>query len=302
MRRRFAGRRFPNKQRSACTFGEPLNEPILTHPAAAASFTVLDVRVDAVQIPDVVSIMREWIDRRDACRFIAVTGMHGVTEAQHDAQFKSILNAANLLVPDGYPLLWLGRRRGLLHLKRRVYGPELMAVFCEQTAAQGYRHFFYGGAPGVAEDLARRFASLYPGLVVAGTYCPPFRTLTPEEDHEAIAAIEQSRADVVWVGLGTPKQESWMFHHRALLRVPVLIGVGAAFDLHTQRTAQAPRFMREHGFEWLFRLLCEPRRLWKRYLVYGSEFVLRVTAESLTSKNARLADAQPPIGGNRRDK
>lgn len=287
------------KQRSV-HFGELLNEPILTHPAAA-SFTVLDVRVDAVQIPDVVSIMREWIARRDACRFIAVTGMHGVTEAQHDPEFKSILNAANLLVPDGYPLLWLGRRRGLLHLQRRVYGPELMAIFCEQTAAQGYRHFFYGGAPGVAEDLAGRFASMYPGLVVAGTYCPPFRLLTPAEDREGVAAIEQSRADVVWVGLGTPKQERWMFGHRALLRVPVLVGVGAAFDLHTQRTAQAPVCMREHGFEWLFRLLCEPRRLWRRYLVYGSEFVLLVTEESLSRKEARLAGEQGSISDNRRD-
>ena len=279
-----------------------LNRPTLMHPPALASFTVLDVRVDVVQIPDVIEIMRNWIAQRSSCRYIAVTGMHGVTEAQHDAQFKKILNAASLVVPDGYPLLWLGRKRGLSHLTRRVYGPELMAAFCGQSAPQRYRHFFYGGAPGVAEDLASRFASLYPGLEVAGTFCPPFRPLTPEEDREAIAAIERSRADVVWVGLSTPKQERWMFSHCSRLQAPVLVGVGAAFDLHTKRIAQAPVWMREHGFEWLFRLMCEPVRLWRRYLIYGSEFVLRVAAESMGAKDARLADEKAPMRNNRRNK
>jgi N-acetylglucosaminyldiphosphoundecaprenol N-acetyl-beta-D-mannosaminyltransferase len=251
------------------------------------SYKVLGVRVDVVQIPVVIARMEDWIERRNRCRYIAVTGMHGVTEAQHDRKFKDILNAAALVVPDGYPLVWLGCRKGFPQLRRRVYGPELMATFCEQTAAKGYRHFFYGGAPGVADDLAGRFAARYPGLVVAGTYCPAFRALTPEEDREAIAKIEQSHADIVWVGLSTPKQEHWMFEHRDQLRVPVLVGVGAAFDFHTERTAQAPKWMREHGFEWLFRLWREPRRLWRRYLIYGSEFAVLATLELLGLKKAR---------------
>jgi N-acetylglucosaminyldiphosphoundecaprenol N-acetyl-beta-D-mannosaminyltransferase len=249
-------------------------------------FRVLSVRVDAVQIPDVISRMEEWIARRDGCRYIAVTGMHGVTEAQHDTEFKTILNSAGLVVPDGMPLVWIGRRYGF-DMRRRVYGPELMATFCEQTASKGYRHFFYGGAPGVAEDLASRFASRFSGVVVAGTYSPPFRTLTPEEDREIIHAIEGAQADIVWVGLSTPKQERWMFEHRDRLNVPVLVGVGAAFDFHTGRIAQAPAWVGDHGLEWLFRLSVEPQRLWRRYLVYGAEFAALALLELLGLKKAR---------------
>src|SRR6267143_4057537 len=244
----------------------------------APSFSVLGVRVDAVQIPEVVARMEEWIARRERCRYIAVTGMHGVTEAQHHAQFKTILNSAGLVVPDGMPLVWIGPRQGF-DLPRRVYGPELMATFCKQTASKGYRHFFYGGAPGVAEDLASQFVSRFSGMVVAGTLRPPFRALTPEEDREIIHTIEGAQPDIVWVGLSTPKQERWMFEHRDRLNVPVLVGVGAAFDFHTGRVAQAPRWMRENGLEWLFRLASEPRRLWRRYLINGSEFAWLVLLE-----------------------
>jgi N-acetylglucosaminyldiphosphoundecaprenol N-acetyl-beta-D-mannosaminyltransferase len=212
-------------------------------------FRVLGVRVDATQISEVVQQIEAWIQRRDACRFIAVTGMHGVMEAQHDAAFKVVLNSADMVVPDGMPLVWIGRRQGF-DMPRRVYGPELMAAFCERTAAKGFRHFFYGGAPGVAEDLASQFLSRFPGTIVAGTYSPPFRPLTLEEDREIIHAIEGAHADIVWVGLSTPKQERWMFEHRDRLNVPVLVGVGAAFDFHTGRIAQAPAWMGDHGLEW----------------------------------------------------
>jgi len=206
--------------------------------------------------------------------------MHGVMEAQHDANFAAVLKAASLVVPDGMPLVWIGRRQGF-PMARRVYGPELIEAFCAQTRDRGYRHFFYGGAPGVAKDLAERFRARFPGLQVAGTFCPPFRALTADEDAKVVDLILRSRSDVVWVGLSTPKQERWMFEHRNKLEVPVLIGVGAAFDFHTGRTLQAPGWMREHGFEWLFRLCTEPRRLWRRYLVYGSEFVWLLMLESL---------------------
>ena len=242
------------------------------------SYGVLGIPVAAVQIPGVIVRMEEWIARRDVCRFIAVTDMHSVMEAQHDTDFKRMLTGADLVVPDGFPLVWMGQREGFA-LRRRVYGPELMATFCEQTARKRYRHYFYGGAPGVAEDLAARFSARFPGLRVAGTCCPPFRPLSAEEDHEQVADIERSRADIVWVGLGAPKQKRWMFEHRKRLSVPVLIGVGAAFDFHTGRVPLAPVWIREHGFEWLFRLSVEPRRLWHRYLVHGSEFAVLVALE-----------------------
>ncbi len=236
--------------------------------------------MDAVQIPEVIGLLEEWIARRDACRTIAVTGMHGVMEARQNVYFREVLEEADLVVPDGMPLVWCARLRGYA-LQRRVYGPELMHTFCRQTAAKGYRHFLYGGDPGVAEKLAAVLKQSCPGIQIAGVYSPPFRELTPEEDSQVIGMIQAARPDVLWVGLGTPKQETWMHAHRDSLRVPALIGVGAAFDILSGRKRQAPAWMREHGLEWLFRLLQEPRRLFWRYVVYGSRFVVLETVELL---------------------
>src|SRR5260370_18484294 len=213
------------------------------------SFGVLGVRVDVVEIPDGVRRMEEWIAQRDGCRYVAVTGMHGVTEAQHDSEFKTILNTAGLVVPDGMPLVWIGRQHGF-DLRRRVYGPELMATFCEHTASKGYRHFFYGGAPGVADDLASQFVSRFSGALVVGTYSPPFRALTPEEGREIIHSIEGAQADLVWGGLSTPKQDRWMYEHLDRLHVPVLFGFSPAFYFTTVRAPQAPGWMGDHGLEW----------------------------------------------------
>jgi N-acetylglucosaminyldiphosphoundecaprenol N-acetyl-beta-D-mannosaminyltransferase len=245
-----------------------------------ASYRTLGVRVDAVQIPDVVAHMVEWIERRETGHTIAVTGMHGITEALHDPEFKKIVNSASLVVPDGYPLIVLGRRKGF-SLPKRVYGPDLTAAFFERTVGKGYRHFFYGGAPGVAEELARRFRQQFPRVQVAGTHCPPFRALTAEEEQSIARQLRDARPDVVWVGLSTPKQEWWMARFRSLVEVPVFIGVGAAFDFHTGRVPRAPTWLGEHGGEWLFRLAKEPRRLWRRYLLRGPDFLYHVGLELL---------------------
>jgi N-acetylglucosaminyldiphosphoundecaprenol N-acetyl-beta-D-mannosaminyltransferase len=223
--------------------------------------------------------MERWISERKGCHYIAVTGMHGVMEAQHDPFFKRILNSADLVVPDGMPLVWLGRHHGH-KLQRRVYGPELMERFSCATGSK-YRHFFYGGAPGVPALLAD-ILTKKSGINVVGNYSPPFRTVSQEEDEEILEYIHAAKPDVLWVGLSTPKQERWMYEHRPRLQVPVVVGVGAAFDLNSGRIRQAPSWMREHGLEWSFRLLQEPRRLWRRYLVYGSEFVWNVTSELLS--------------------
>jgi N-acetylglucosaminyldiphosphoundecaprenol N-acetyl-beta-D-mannosaminyltransferase len=252
--------------------------PSAVLPDSSASFKVLGVRVHAVQIPDVVARMSKWISERDRCHFIAVTGMHGVSESQRDPDFKNVLNEADLVVPDGMPLVWLGNRHG--HpLRRRVYGPELMQTFCRETASQ-YRHFLYGGMPGVPELLSGILQKQY-GINVVDTYSPPFRPLTPEEDQALIDRIHAANPDILWVGLSTPKQERWMYEHRSKLRVPVLVGVGAAFDLNSGRTKKAPSWMQERGLEWLFRLSQEPRRLWRRYLINGPEFALGVASELL---------------------
>jgi N-acetylglucosaminyldiphosphoundecaprenol N-acetyl-beta-D-mannosaminyltransferase len=243
---------------------------------ARESFKVLGVRVDAVQIPDVISRMAQWIEERSVGNYIAVTGMHGVMEAQQSAQFKQILNRASLTVADGMPLVWVGKVHRL-PLRRRVYGPELMESFCRATGDR-FRHFFYGGAPGVADQLGEAMKQRF-GIRVAGAYSPPFRHLNPDEERTVIDLLQTSRPDVLWVGMSTPKQEAWMAEYRERAGVPVLVGVGAAFDFFTGRTRQAPPWMREHGFEWLFRLAAEPRRLWRRYVIYGPKFAWNVALE-----------------------
>lgn len=272
---------FANQYRSTPGDESQRHEPSASKGGAnGPTFKVLGVNVSPLQIPDVVAKMEDWIRARDGCRYIAVTGMHGVTEAQHDAQFKRVLNSADLVVADGMPLVWLGRKRGF-PMQRRVYGPELMSTFCAQMRTRGYRHFLYGGNPGVADGLAAKLQERFPGLKIAGTCSPPFRPLTHDEDEHNIATINDSRADVVWVSLSEIKQGTWMHAHRHRLTAPVLVGIGAAFDFHAGLKKQAPAWMRENGFEWLFRLLQEPRRLWRRYLVYGGEFVYLVALEQL---------------------
>jgi N-acetylglucosaminyldiphosphoundecaprenol N-acetyl-beta-D-mannosaminyltransferase len=237
--------------------------------------------------------MEGWIHERNGCHSVAATSMHGIVEAQHDPSFKEILNTTDLVVPDGMPLVWLGRRRGH-HLARRVYGPDLLLAFCEKTQSRGYRHFFYGGEPGVAEDLAKSLKSRSPGLNVVGMCSPPFRELSVQEEREMEDLIARAAPDVVWVGLGTPRQDRWMHVHKTRLRVPALVGVGAAFDMLSGRRKQAPRWMRENGLEWFFRLLQEPRRLWRRYLVYGTQFVVYAALESLRLKNFEAGHVQAP--------
>jgi N-acetylglucosaminyldiphosphoundecaprenol N-acetyl-beta-D-mannosaminyltransferase len=244
----------------------------------AATFKVLGVGVHAVQIPDTISIFENWIRNRDGSRYVAVTGMHGISEAVANPEIRTALNTASLVVCDGTPLVWLGRWHGH-KMRRRVYGPELMDTFCRDTGSR-YRHFFYGGAPDVPENLAAQMQKRY-GITIAGTYSPPFRALTEQEDREVVSMIESAHADVLWIGLSTPKQERWMHQHCDKITVPVVVGVGAAFDLNSGRLVQAPAWMRENGLEWLFRLAVEPRRLWKRYLVRGPMFVWNIGLELL---------------------
>lgn len=248
-------------------------------------FQVLGVRVDALQIGDVIDQMMEWVRERRGCHSIAATGMNGIVEAQHDPAFKKILNATDLIVPDGMPLVWQGRRRGHI-LPRRVYGPELLLAFCEKTTGSGYRHFFYGAErePGVPEKLAEKLKQRFPGIIVAGTYSRPSQAHNLEQENEIVSHVSRAAPDILWVGLGELRQVRWMHGQRNKLNVPVVVGVGAAFDMLSGRRRQAPRWMREHGFEWLFRLFQEPRRLWRRYLIYGAEFIALVILQMLGLK------------------
>jgi N-acetylglucosaminyldiphosphoundecaprenol N-acetyl-beta-D-mannosaminyltransferase len=235
-------------------------------------------------------VIDHWITTGSQ-QYVCVTGVHGVMESRRDERLQRIHNQAGLVTPDGMPLVWWSRAAGQAQT-RRVYGPDLLLACCERSLTTGYRHFFYGGGDGVADLLARRLSKRFPGLTVAGTYTPPFRALTPEEDAAIVRRIDDSGADIVWVGLSTPKQEYWMAEHVGRLAAPVMIGVGAAFDFHAGLKKQAPAWMQHTGLEWAFRLATEPRRLWKRYLRNNPEFVYLALREAWSA--LRPADAMEP--------
>ncbi len=240
---------------------------------------ILGVGISTINMDIALEVIEGWIAHRES-HYVCVTPVHSVMECQRDPELRRIYHASGMTTPDGMPLVWLSRLRGY-HYVDRVYGPDLMLALCQRSIELGYRHFFYGGAEGVPEQLATNLQRRFPGLVIAGTYSPPFRPLTPEEDDQAVQMINEASPDVVWVGLGSPKQERWMAAHISRVKAPVLIGVGAAFDFLTGRKKQAPRWMQRNGLEWLFRLLTEPRRLWRRYLVNNPLFVLLVLAQAL---------------------
>jgi len=219
----------------------------------------------------------DWMDATIAARgrgYVCVSAVHTVVAAQDDPELRAAVLGADLVVPDGQPLVWALNALG--HpLDSRVYGPELMWKACARAAGSKTRFFLYGGRDAAALDLlVRRLEAAHPGLVIAGTHCPPFRPLTPAEEAEVAARIDASGADVVWVGIGVPKQEKWMARIRPRLAAPVLVGVGAAFDFHAGLIPQAPAWMQSRGLEWAFRLRQEPRRLWRRYASTNPRFVI----------------------------
>jgi N-acetylglucosaminyldiphosphoundecaprenol N-acetyl-beta-D-mannosaminyltransferase len=250
---------------------------------------ILGVGISAINLQQAVASIEAWISARDR-QYVNVCAVHTVMECQRDSQLRRIVNASGLSTPDGMPLVWLARRRHA-HVSR-VYGPDLMLAVCERTQATGARHFFYGGAPGVADRLARRLKSRFPGLTVAGTCSPPYRPANVAEDREVLESIDATSPDIVWVGLGTPKQDYWVSRHRPLLNAPVLIAIGAAFDFHAGLLPQAPPWMQRSGLEWFFRLLQEPRRLAWRYLVYNPLFVFKVTLQLAGLRRYSLDDAR----------
>jgi N-acetylglucosaminyldiphosphoundecaprenol N-acetyl-beta-D-mannosaminyltransferase len=206
--------------------------------------------------------------------YVCVTGVHGVMEAQRDERLRAILNQSFLNTPDGMPMVWMGRLNGAREMDR-VYGPDLMLLVCELARDKGYTHFLYGGADGVAQELQRKLEAKFPGIKILGTYTPPFRPLNPAEEAELIRSVHEKKPDIIWVGLSTPKQEKFMGQYRDRLDATLFFGVGAAFDFHAGRVRQAPRWMQRSGLEWFFRLCCEPRRLWRRYLRNNPLFLFR---------------------------
>jgi N-acetylglucosaminyldiphosphoundecaprenol N-acetyl-beta-D-mannosaminyltransferase len=256
-------------------------------------YNVLGVGISAVSLDRARQLVLEARDRL-RLGYVCATGVHGVSEAQRDPAVRRALNAAWLNVPDGMPLVWLGRWHGHRQVTR-VYGPDLMLAVCDAGRAAGLTHYFFGGAAGVPERLREKLTRRFPGLRVVGAMSPPFRPLTAGEAAALRAEVAAKRPDVLWVGLSTPKQELFMAAHGPQLDAGVLIGVGAAFDFHTGGTPQAPRWMQRSGLEWLFRLAVEPRRLWRRYLVNNPLFAARLLLQATGLRRYSLPPP-PPSG------
>ena len=243
--------------------------------ASFARVDVLGVGISAIDPDDALGEVTRWIDN-GIQHYVCVTGVHGVMESQGDAELLRIHNESGLTTPDGMPMVWAARLAGAKNTQR-VYGPDLMLAVCERAAQRGWGCFLYGATDEVLDQLRNNLSDRFPGLKIVGTHSPPFRPLTPEEDAAVIREINDSGAQIVWVGLSTPKQERWMASHIGRVNAPALFGVGAAFDIHAGTLKQAPRWMQRSGLEWLFRLASEPRRLWRRYAVNNPRFVLAIS-------------------------
>jgi N-acetylglucosaminyldiphosphoundecaprenol N-acetyl-beta-D-mannosaminyltransferase len=216
--------------------------------------------------------------------YVTVTGVHGVSEAQGDGRLREIFSRALLVTPDGMPMVWMGKIQGHPSIQR-VYGPDLMLNICEHSVTRSYSHFFYGGKPGVAEELALTLQKRFPGLRVVGNCAPPFRPLNDSELRDLQERVRATQPDFFWVGLSTPKQEFFMAEHVSLLpEAKIFIGVGAAFDLSTGRIPQAPRWIQRSGLEWSYRLIQEPKRLWRRYLVNNPLFIARAIKQLMQNR------------------
>ena len=226
---------------------------------------VLGIHVSVTDMDETVETFARWIDWGER-HLVCVSDMNSVLQARADERLTEVYNNSGLTVADGMPLVWAGKRAGFDRMAR-VCGPDLLERVMAEAAERGWSQYFYGGAGGVAEQLRENFVARHPGLRVAGAYSPPYRALTEAEDAEIVDRLNEAKPDIIWVGLGAPKQERWMAEHRDRLDAAILIGVGAAFDFHTGRLDRAPGWMQRSGLEWSYRLYKEPRRLWRRYVL-----------------------------------
>jgi N-acetylglucosaminyldiphosphoundecaprenol N-acetyl-beta-D-mannosaminyltransferase len=238
---------------------------------------VLGVGISALNLQSALAEVAEAIRSRRK-GYICVTGVHGVMEAQSNEAFRKILNNAFLCTPDGMPMVWVGKANGHSQMSR-VYGPDLMLDICQWSETNSCRHFFYGGAPGVADLLAEKLKVRFPKMQIVGTYTPPFRALNPDEENELREKIRAAQVDIIWVGLSTPKQEKFMAEYLPQLDTTLMVGVGAAFDFLSGRVKQAPRWMQRSGLEWFYRLCSEPRRLAGRYFKNNPVFAAKIAMQ-----------------------
>lgn len=243
-------------------------------------------------LPISMTNYEEAMDRMDAMvatrepGYVCALATHAVSLSLHDKELRSAIRASTIALPDGVPLVWAANMLGQ-HLPSRVYGPELMRRYNDRCAEQGHRVWLYGGRDqGSLVQLALNLRRMHPGLQIVGGYSPPFRPLSEEEEQAIVAQINEDRPDVLWVGTGAPKQEKWMARMRDRLDVPVMGGVGAAFDFHAGRVSQAPHWMQERGLEWIYRIAQEPKRLLPRYLFHNPRFMAAFARQMMRERRS----------------
>jgi N-acetylglucosaminyldiphosphoundecaprenol N-acetyl-beta-D-mannosaminyltransferase len=257
----------------------------LRHPAAGVrKRSILGVPVAITDYAETIGVMDGLVSSGDR-GYVCAAPVHALMEAQDDPEMLDALRASTLVVPDGMPLVWAANLLGE-SLQDRVYGPELMLRYSDRCADQGHRVWLYGGRDqGTLVQLADSMRRRHRGIKIVGGYSPPFRPLTPDEEDKLGSQINEDEPDVLWVGIGVPKQEKWMARMRERLNVPVMCGVGAAFDFHAGRVPMAPRWMQDHGLEWVYRAAQEPKRLLPRYLSTNPRFVVSFARQCLAERN-----------------
>jgi N-acetylglucosaminyldiphosphoundecaprenol N-acetyl-beta-D-mannosaminyltransferase len=264
---------------------------------AAERFNVLGTYFNlSLSYEDVMATIQDWRESRGH-HYVTLTPPHSVVLGQRDRHLQQATNDASLVLPDGVGIILAARLFGYPH-RGRVSGPTLMLRVCDTGRDWGARHFLYGGWPGFTDVLVAKLTAQFPGMIVAGAYCPPFREMSAQEDAELLRHVNDCHPDIVWVGTGSPKQEKWMAQHVGRIQAPVLIGVGAAFDFHSGRMPWAPKWMREMGIEWMFRLATEPKRLWPRS-INSLTFLVRVLYEALRHADSRQTIVTQGSGSTR---
>jgi N-acetylglucosaminyldiphosphoundecaprenol N-acetyl-beta-D-mannosaminyltransferase len=256
----------------------PASEPEFRAALPPSRVLVVGTAITPVDYAEVLTVIED--PPVDRARLVAFCNVHSVMTARRDVSVRQALAAMDLATPDGMPLVWVLRRRGLPH-QTRVYGPDLMELALPHGLPRGWRHFLFGATDATLDRLVAAAERLAPGIRIVGRLAPPYRTLTADEEEQIVDRIRSSGANVVWVGLGMPKQELWMARMRDRLPGVTLLGVGAAFDLLSGTVPQAPDWMQDRGLEWVYRLWREPRRLWRRYLVNNPAFVLSLASEEI---------------------
>jgi N-acetylglucosaminyldiphosphoundecaprenol N-acetyl-beta-D-mannosaminyltransferase len=249
---------------------------------------VLGVPVSVLTLDEAVATIDGWIASGER-EYVCTLDVHALMESQSAPDVRNIYRSAAMVAPDGMPLVWLLHRNGY-RTADRVCGPDLMPALFRHSQRRGHRHFLYGSTDATLSLLQEKLGRIFPGAKIVGSYSPPYRALTREEEREVDRVVNAADPDIVWVGLGAPKQDRWMAAHRGSLKAPVLIGVGAAFDMLAGKITRAPRFLQRTGCEWMFRLAQEPRRLTRRYLESNSKFAIMLIGEKL-HLTKRHADA-----------